>query len=367
MKITTTTSLLCALLCLSVPVFAQDFTKIDAHARSVSVPKRANVAELADELTAGCTTETEKARSFYVWIADNIRYDVKALENMKDMDPEDHIRKQSPEKVLRTKKAVCEGYSKLFSALCEAAGMESIMVTGHSKSAKGIVRRSFHAWNMVRVDGQWKLLDATWGSGDVDPDEGKYTEEFDEKYFFTAPDVMIANHYPQDPLFQLSAHPITFKEFGAGKAQDGVKKEVAEAHFSHLTDSLNAYIAQDSLTQMFRRGTRSLMVNPGNNYGTYMVGDSYFQRAGNEFKKYIQDSEYAQGERGIINAAWCDEQLARLQFAEVNFGHCIANLTPPMDNDQYAPAIRSLRRNAESNLKSVKEAAAYWKKMRKKL
>lgn len=54
------------------------------------------------------------------------------------------------------KKANCEGYAKAFSYLAEKMNMECVLVTG--KTDKG----ENHAWNQVKIDGDWYNLDVTW-------------------------------------------------------------------------------------------------------------------------------------------------------------------------------------------------------------
>lgn len=51
-------------------------------------------------------------------------------------------------------KALCEGFAKAFSYLCNLAGIENVIVTGNTSSA--------HMWNMVRLDGNWYHVDVTW-------------------------------------------------------------------------------------------------------------------------------------------------------------------------------------------------------------
>lgn len=57
--------------------------------------------------------------------------------------------------VLIYKKAVCSGYAKAFKALADEAGLESVYVTG-------VVEGYGHAWNKVKVNGVWRLIDVTW-------------------------------------------------------------------------------------------------------------------------------------------------------------------------------------------------------------
>jgi hypothetical protein len=53
--------------------------------------------------------------------------------------------------------AVCDGYSKAFLLLCEREGIESVVVFGTSTKD-----RVNHAWNYVKVDGEWYGMDVTW-------------------------------------------------------------------------------------------------------------------------------------------------------------------------------------------------------------
>jgi len=60
-------------------------------------------------------------------------------------------------------KGVCQGYALFAQKLLEALGMESMYVVGE-------VYTGGHAWNLVKVDGEWYHLDTTWN--DPVPDRG---------------------------------------------------------------------------------------------------------------------------------------------------------------------------------------------------
>ena len=62
---------------------------------------------------------------------------------------------------------VCDGYSKAFRFLCKAAGIDCIIVIGTAKNSSG--RVDSHAWNKVKIDGNWYSMDVTWD--DPTPDE----------------------------------------------------------------------------------------------------------------------------------------------------------------------------------------------------
>lgn len=53
------------------------------------------------------------------------------------------------------KLAVCDGYSKAYQYLLNKAGIDSHIATGWSKGEG-------HAWNLVKLDGEWYYTDVTW-------------------------------------------------------------------------------------------------------------------------------------------------------------------------------------------------------------
>lgn len=56
-------------------------------------------------------------------------------------------------------KAVCDGYSRAFQYLLGCLGIESYVVYGEEKGGG-------HAWNLVRIDGEYYHTDLTWDDGD---------------------------------------------------------------------------------------------------------------------------------------------------------------------------------------------------------
>jgi len=56
--------------------------------------------------------------------------------------------------------AVCEGYAKAFKYIMDDLNIPCIIVCGVAKDKEGRVQN--HAWNYVRIDGQWYAIDVTW-------------------------------------------------------------------------------------------------------------------------------------------------------------------------------------------------------------
>ncbi len=53
------------------------------------------------------------------------------------------------------KSALCQGYAKTFTYLCNKVGIQSLLVTGEADTEP-------HMWNMVKIDGSWYHIDLTW-------------------------------------------------------------------------------------------------------------------------------------------------------------------------------------------------------------
>jgi hypothetical protein len=182
------------------------FAAVDAYALSIPKSDATSVDRLAAALARGAGTDREKARVIYRWITKNIRYDTHAFfsGNLGDM---------SAANVLRTMKGVCDGYAQLFAALAKAMGLDAERIAGNSKGYGYVVGSRIdgaanHAWNAVKIDGTWQLVDCTWGAGYIDAAK-HYVQRFSDYYFFTPPDQFIYDHFPDDPRKQFLSPPVT--------------------------------------------------------------------------------------------------------------------------------------------------------------
>lgn len=119
---------------------------------------------LADEVaavTAAIVTpemaEPDKVRAINTYLTSSADYDYVALDANDLTAIDDYPNAWTATGVLLDKKGVCASYAKAFLALADAAGLESVYVTG-TADASG----ERHAWSKVRVDGVWRVVDVTW-------------------------------------------------------------------------------------------------------------------------------------------------------------------------------------------------------------
>lgn len=173
--------------------------------------KEKTISKLAAELSIGAETDLQKARAIYDWLTENISYDDRGY-NSGQYSPTD------ANSVLKNGVAVCDGFASLFVALGQEMGLEVEKVIGYAKGYGYRPGQRFsgtdHAWNRIKINGEWRMFDATWGGGHGTTVGGKLksVKEFDAFWFDTDPYAFVFSHYPEDGQTQLTP-PLTKEQY----------------------------------------------------------------------------------------------------------------------------------------------------------
>lgn len=178
----------------------------DALADSAPPAVEQSVPALAAYLSRAGSDDLSRARALFRWVAGHITYDVQGLRDGRPGDV-------SPDAVLHRGRSVCEGFARLTQALGTAMGLDVEVVSGWSKGYGYTAGQEFsgpanHAWNVVKIGGQWRLMDPTWGAGYLD-ESVRFVRRFQEHYFLTKPEEFVIDHLPEDPRWQLLDRPLT--------------------------------------------------------------------------------------------------------------------------------------------------------------
>ena len=164
----------------------------------------------AFQLAGHLPTEREKAYALYRYLAETIRYDTDSYYNLENTQYPD----QEALAVFRRGNAVCAGYSNLFNEMAKSVGLESEVVEGLIKGSPGTPEdRRLHAWNAVKVDGRWQLLDSTWGAGSVSDKTRSFTPKPSDDWFFPPAEQFRFSHFPNDSKWLLTSEELTRSEF----------------------------------------------------------------------------------------------------------------------------------------------------------
>lgn len=121
--------------------------------------RRALLEAAVEQWLSGMPQESdyEKVKYLYEYLISHTEYELGCEDS------------QNVCSVLLNGRSVCQGYAKTFQLLCQRAQISALLVTGE-------VNGQGHAWNLVRVDGQWYYADPTWGDASYRQEETGYPQ-----------------------------------------------------------------------------------------------------------------------------------------------------------------------------------------------
>ena len=140
------------------PVVGSSAERVYAYAENV-----------LDSIVCKQMTDEQIARAVYEYIMNKNTYDGSVV----NLDIEQSVKSasfymesvliESNEKGGKTY-GVCDAMSKTFAFLCNMANVKAVRVTGYAGSGDS---KGGHAWNKVLLDGQWYVVDCTWGDAGI--------------------------------------------------------------------------------------------------------------------------------------------------------------------------------------------------------
>lgn len=233
---------------------------------------------LAHELTDDQPTDSLKVKAIYMWMTKHIEYDVWGLTYGGGSYT-------NPNDILRHRKAVCLGYSILFDSMCAVAGIPCEPVYGYVYMPWYEIGDTFfldsHAWNAVQIDGEWKLIDATWGAGTIKQRKQrcakflyrrfrvpyrtkyKFKRKTNMKYFCTPPEVMVLDHLPSTPAWQLLDCSVPIDSFQ--RSPQGTIDHLAGPNVcENGNDSIVSILNNEEQDHLFVAGHQAVATNKHN-------------------------------------------------------------------------------------------------------
>lgn len=134
------------------------YDKETISAKQAEIVSKAN--EIAAQNISDNMSDSDKVLALYTYLVENCVYDNDALAAAENSDYtksgmsefEDSFNTYG---ILVDGKGVCMSYAYAFRLLCDISGVECIVVTGYLDGNLP------HAWNMVKLDGQWYEIDCT--------------------------------------------------------------------------------------------------------------------------------------------------------------------------------------------------------------
>ncbi len=158
--------------------------------------------------------EMMRARVIFAWIVYHIQYNnyeyktgYEKRSGQKGWAP--------PEETFTKRTGVCRDNAALFDYMAKKANLETHLIIGDTNYG-------LHAWNAVKINGKWELLDTTWAvngqrafrnikndrkyklemqrrTQNSSKNNQKNMKQINNKWFMTQPKEMIKTHKPNDP------------------------------------------------------------------------------------------------------------------------------------------------------------------------
>lgn len=218
--------LLIILVFVTVNSFSQDFTKVDLTVKKY--PKISSAEELATKINADFKTDIEKARAVFTWLAENIRYNLQEYYNPQkrsySFSYSTELEKQQKLQALKdklvsdtfkNKTGVCEEYAQSYKKVCDLLNIEAEVIKGYVRNTTSeinkIPKATNHAWNAVKINNKWLILDATWAAGYKY--NNMWLKDFNDYFFNMPPNKMFKTHYPDDSIWVLRFGRMSIEEF----------------------------------------------------------------------------------------------------------------------------------------------------------
>lgn len=143
--------------------------------------------EAFDEVVRDGMTEFERETALHDWLMAHGTYDELSRDNLAHIGRPDN---GNPYGMLVGGYGICLGFATTFQLLMDLAEVECITVVGAAFASTGD-----HAWNMVKLDGEWYCVDVTWNNSYQD---GGYSPNASHQYFNVTSDWMRATDHQWD-------------------------------------------------------------------------------------------------------------------------------------------------------------------------
>ncbi len=212
---------------LSTAGSSQEFEVVDG--KVLRYPRFTSLEALGYRIMNDFQTDSERVRAAFIWVTHHIRYDnsfdhIFQTRYQFSYQSEDDKQRQIDrlvgtrvDRAFELRKGVCMDYSLLLNALCMQFEVPTRVVKGIGKTDIRVIGGEpvykNHTWNVVQIDGQWKLLDPTWAAGYMDLVTKTFVHRYMDHYFFTPPSDFVKHHLPAKPEWQLLTETIDARKF----------------------------------------------------------------------------------------------------------------------------------------------------------
>ncbi|WP_439127579.1 transglutaminase domain-containing protein [Polaribacter sp.] len=201
-------------------------------------PKFNSAEKIAERISLDFNSDYLKAKAAYYWLALNINYKENISNFIKspeytiyynERDLKRRIKIQNDKlvlKTLKTKTAVCKGYTYSYKKICDLLNIKNETVKGYVKNTPNKIgefaKYKNHIWNVIKIEENWQFIDVTFGSNRVFKNN-KWVKSVNMVYFDIDAEKLGLTHYPekqkwinlmkQKSLLEFCFEPIYYNEY----------------------------------------------------------------------------------------------------------------------------------------------------------
>ena len=160
--------------------FTPKFTMTDAERMDM----QAQIDETVSQILAGIDAQApdyDKAKYVFDYLASNVAYSTGAPDN------------QNIISVFVNGETVCQGYAAATQYLLEKLDIPCAVVAGTADGQS-------HAWNLVKLDGEYYYMDTTWGNATYSGDGMGLDSFINYNYFAVTTGELQKTHQPNDDI-----------------------------------------------------------------------------------------------------------------------------------------------------------------------
>lgn len=225
--------------------------QLDSITSTIPLSIRKNFEKVHAYLDAQGKTDEEKVWMFYGYMATYFKYDKKRFWGYK-------LECHTPEYTTYLSKGICGDFSKVFAEFCRKSKIPCFEVHGKTPRnllywIRGVIHLHFgkltHAWNVVKINGTWQLMDPTWTDiksttkvSYYDPTQKMerviVVKSADRSYYNPTPEFMLKTHVPIHPAFLLMPDIPSFRTALKPKSKQVIYAK--DYQFAEKLDSIYA-------------------------------------------------------------------------------------------------------------------------------
>lgn len=180
------------------------------HLNRVLTKRDLDLNAKLNALVSVASNDHERAWLIYRWVTNHFKHDSRLASRIGDP------RKHSLDQLYKLAGGSCEVYADVVQRLMESAGLEVKTIYGVAKGGSASTRRNGkpvnHVWNAVKVNGEWRVIDATWGAGYVG--QHGFQRDQSDLFFLIPPEQAVLSHFDEsDELGQQRRFNVNYKLF----------------------------------------------------------------------------------------------------------------------------------------------------------